>query len=281
MTDQARQPAGIPAGGQFAAHTHAESSTALLSAPHLRVPADVDPITRVVTDQLASTGLGGDVTITPGDERRATELEITTGDGANLRVLFHGRENPHGQGRPEITSFCAYYQTGDADEVDLSGEAAVFGGAIFPHEMRRAIRHAIHSALAREEWRHRGFADNVDEFEMNEFAPEPEVPPFRRWDDPDYPTHPAMGATVGPHYAHTVLQAIDGETIIEMDGLQLRPDRQSTVHAVVCADIVARLRVAGSDDQTASQRLAAIMVDVEDAVHSSDRWRAIFPGQDR
>lgn len=107
--DQARQPSGVPTGGQFSATVHAEPAVTLDAAPGLTVTGELDDETRRLTDILG----------------QATLVDVEPTRGGTVRWLVAGAQGMLGQDLVRAVLARGDDVTAvDRDEVDITDPAA-------------------------------------------------------------------------------------------------------------------------------------------------------------
>ena len=237
MSNENRQPAGVPVGGQFAVGAHAEAQGVHLAAdgPGLDVPGDLDEPTRQLVDALEAIGLNGTVTVPPfaRDGWARVKIALPSAHEATVEVA-RTRRGPNGlpDGISAITVCVRAGDKTDDEEVDVS-----YVGRFGEVEIGESVRQALVAAAARAEF-HARFPDSEANGYTLAWIGQDNAP--TGWRRIGEPRPQVNGARFEVGGSDVTVTSLDGDLEVELDGRTLTP-KDAYVREVVAADMSRRL----------------------------------------
>ena len=240
MSTLARQPAGVPVGGQFAPTTRNEGDVQLAAAaPGLVVPEDLDEAHRQLVDALDAIGLNGTVTLTQFPSEDWARVDVATPSGHEVRVGIAFRNTDDSRDDGSICAITVDVRATDDIEVeddDVDGDT--FGGRYGDVEIGEAVIQALVASGARAEFRAR--YPNAETMGCalgwigQENAPQ-------AWHTIGEPRPQIEGARFElDGGGEVVITDLTGDLQFELDGRVLK-DNEAYVRDLVAGDVIRRL----------------------------------------
>lgn len=271
-TDAARQPKGVPVGGQFTATEHTEPDVTLTTAREqvggLTLEGQFSAGARDLAAMVSRAGVCGTVKDeSRGDDWYRLTVDLPSGDELSVGVAVHVG-GPRGS---RTTAVTAYFRPGDdaPPDVDLADDQR-FGGILVENDVREVVRHTLMQAAARAQFRAQ-FPDVANQGLALEFIGEESVRDGR-WRMANTSRRQEVGARFTlDGSVDLVASTFDGNLQIEVDKATLDA-RTPHLLALTAADVNRRLGVTASAGQTPDKVLASTLAAVVTAARSRLVW---------